>query len=73
VSLLKCAIIDRFEGRYAVVEIDGVMKNIRRQSIPPEAREGDVLVLVRRRWQVDREATAKLRQEVERLADEVWE
>lgn len=70
---MKCAIIDRFEGRYAVVEIDGVMKNIRRQSIPPEAREGDVLVLVRRRWQVDREATAKLRQEVERLADEVWE
>ena len=70
---MKCAIIDRFEGPSAVVEIDGVMKNIRRQSIPPEAREGDVLVLVRRRWQVDREATAKLRQEVERLADQVWE
>ena len=70
---MKCAVIDRFEGRWAVVEIDGVMKNIRRQSIPPEAREGDVLVLVRGRWQVDREATARLRQEVERLADEVWE
>ncbi|HRY12737.1 MAG TPA: DUF3006 domain-containing protein [Syntrophomonadaceae bacterium] len=70
---MKCAIIDRFEGRWAIVEIDGEMKSIRRQLIPPEAREGDVLVLVRRRWQVDREATAKLRQEVERLADEVWE
>ncbi len=70
---MKCAIIDRFEGRWAIVEIDGEMKSIRRQLIPPEAREGDVLVLVRRRWQVDREATAKLRQEMERLADEVWE
>lgn len=69
---MKCAIIDRFEGRWAIVEIDGEMKSIRRQLIP-EAREGDVLVLVRRRWQVDREATAKLRQEMERLADEVWE
>ena len=70
---MKSAIIDRFEGRCAVVEIDGVMKNIRRQSIPPEAREGDVLILVRKHWQVDREATVRRRQEVERLAEEVWE
>ncbi|MEQ8199805.1 MAG: DUF3006 domain-containing protein [Syntrophomonadaceae bacterium] len=70
---MKSAIIDRFEGRYAVVEIDGMMKNIRRQSVPPEAREGDVLVMVRRRWQIDREATEKLRREVRRMADEVWE
>lgn len=70
---MKTGIIDRFEGGFAVVEVDGIIKNVRRNAIPPEAREGDVLVMVRRRWQIDQEATERLRQEVRRMADGVWD
>ena len=66
-------IIDRFEGDYAVVEIEGVMKPIRRTDIPEDAREGDVLTCVKNRWQVDHATTAKLKLEVRKLAEEVWE
>jgi hypothetical protein len=37
------AIIDRFEGEYAVIEYDGRMINIYRGLLPKEAKEGDVL------------------------------
>lgn len=70
---MERAIIDRFEGRFAVVEIDGMTKNIRRRTLPPEAREGDVLVKGRGRWQVDREATEILRREVEQMARKMRE
>jgi len=38
------AIVDRFEGEYAVMEIDGEMKTIRCCDLPAETREGDVCV-----------------------------
>ena len=53
------AIIDRFEGEYAVMEFEDGYKNIPRQMLPPEAREGDVLVLKDENWMVDPEATSK--------------
>ena len=70
---MTTGIIDRFEGGFAVVEIDGSLKNVRRRSIPPEAREGDVLIMIGRRWQIDQEATERLRQEVRRMADRIWD
>lgn len=46
--------IDRFEGDLAVVETQtGVLFNIPRQALPPQAREGDILEIA-----IDAQATA---------------
>ena len=66
-------IVDRFEGEYAVMEIDGVMNIIRRCDIPAETREGDVLRLEDSRWMIDREETEKRKKEIKDLADKLWE
>jgi len=66
-------IVDRFEGEYAVMEIDGVMNIIRRCDIPTETREGDVLRLEDSRWMIDREETEKRKKEIKDLADKLWE
>ncbi len=66
-------IIDRFEGEYAVVEIEGDIKTIRRSDISNEAREGDVVVLENNHWIIDRKDTEKLRKEIKELADKLWE
>ena len=39
-------IIDRFEGDFAVIEIDGGMIDIPRYELPTGAKEGDTLRLV---------------------------
>jgi len=65
-------IIDRFEGDYAVVEIEGVTTNINRSDIPPDAREGDVIMSDKSQWKIDRQTTDKLKQEVQKLADDLW-
>lgn len=38
-------IIDRFEGDFAVCEIDGQMKNLPRALFPEDAKEGDVFLI----------------------------
>ncbi len=65
-------IIDRFEGSYAVVEVEGLIRNIERSSIPSETREGDVIVYDGTRWQIDRQKTAELKKQIKDLADELW-
>lgn len=65
-------IIDRFEGEYVAVEIEGVIKIIKRSDIPNEAREGDVLAFKKNQWKLDREETEKIKKEIKELADELW-
>ena len=38
-------IIDRFEGNYAVIEINDEYINIPKSELPKNAKEGDVLVI----------------------------
>jgi len=66
-------IIDRIEVEYAIVEIDGDIKTIRRSDIYVQYREGDVIVLVDNKWNVDRSETEKLAKEIKELADKLWE
>jgi hypothetical protein len=65
-------VIDRFEGEYAVVEIGDEIKTIRRNDIPAEAQEGDVVVLENQQWIIDRKDTEILRKEIKELADKLW-
>ncbi len=66
-------IIDRFEGDFAVVEVDGKeMRDIPKTDIPVIAREGDVLKLVNGKYEVDFEETKRLRAEVEQMMEDMW-
>ena len=68
------ATIDRFEEEYAVCEKEnGEMINIERFRLPEGAREGDVLVIEDENIIVDHEKTEKLKEEIEKLMDELWE
>ncbi|WP_028513911.1 DUF3006 domain-containing protein [Ruminococcus flavefaciens] len=57
-------IIDRFEGEYAVLETDSGMKNVLRDMLPEEAREGDVVELKNGAYTVNKKAAEKRRREL---------
>ncbi len=54
-------IIDRFEGDIAVVEADDGFLEIPRSQLPPEAKEGDVLVRCCGGYAVDKDVTEQRR------------
>lgn len=60
--------IDRFEGEYAVVELEGKeFTNVPRKAIPPEAKEGDIILVV-----IDNQGTKEKRKEIEKLMENLW-
>lgn len=62
-------IIDRFEGNYAIVELpDRSTANIPKQLVPEGAKEGDVLSI-----EIDKDETAKRKERIQKLMDELWE
>ena len=66
--------IDRFEGSYAVCEReDRVLVHVERKALPPEAREGDVLVQENGLYRIDPSATQKRKARIEGLMKELWE
>lgn len=67
------AIIDRFEGNYAVLEMeDGTMADIKRNMIQGKAKEGDVLCLIEGRFIIDREETLRRKKEIKEISDGLW-
>ena len=62
-------IIDRFEGGFAVVELeDASFVNMSKKLLPPDAKEGDVVVIL-----VDREETKKRSRKIGKLMVELFE
>ena len=60
--------IDRFEGNFAVVELENEkFVDIPREAIPPEAKEGDIISVM-----VDKETTAKRKKEIEDMTKDMW-
>lgn len=64
-------ILDRFEGRYAICEIDdNTFTQVERSLLPPDAREGDVLRLEKDgRYVIDAEETAMRRARIRSKMD----
>ena len=61
-------IIDRFEGDYAVVEIDkGKFVNLPKELVP-DAKEGDIVII-----RVDHEETNKRKEHVKDLMNQLFE
>ncbi|ABR47504.1 conserved hypothetical protein [Alkaliphilus metalliredigens QYMF] len=62
-------IIDRFEGKYVVVELlDQTMVDMPIQLVPLNAKEGDVLEI-----KVDSEETKRRKARITKLMDELWD
>jgi len=65
-------IIDRFEGDFVVVELDNnEMKNIRKELVPKEAKEGDILN-IGEVITIEHEETEKRRKRIEKLTEDMW-
>ncbi|MHB1651780.1 MAG: DUF3006 domain-containing protein [Desulfitobacteriaceae bacterium] len=66
-------IIDRFEGNMAVVEMVGrKMQDIPRVKLPPDAKEGDVIVEENGVYRIDEVETQRRREEIEKLSKDLW-
>lgn len=62
-------IIDRFEGNYAVVELeDKRVCNMPVELLPKGAKEGSVLKI-----EIDTEETNNQKERIKKLMDELWE
>jgi hypothetical protein len=65
--------IDRFEGEFAVCEQeDRTMINILKENIPPEAKEGDILIIEEDSISIDITGTAERKKRINRLMDDLW-
>lgn len=67
-------IIDRFEGKYAVCEMENLeMKDIEISKLPENAKEGDVLIVNGDEIKIDEEETKNRRKKIKKLMDDLWE
>jgi len=70
---MKTYTIDRFEGDLAMLETDSrQIVEIPRSALPAGAKEGDVVREEDGRFWIDKEETARLREQTRRLEDELW-
>jgi len=66
-------VIDRFEGDYAVCEKENrEMIDIKRDCLPKEAKEGDVLDIEGNKITIDLKETEKRKKEIEELTKDLW-
>ena len=68
-------IIDRFEGNVAVMErqSDEAMVDIEKSKLPANATVGAVIKYDGEKYSVDEDETQRLRDEVRRLQDDLFE
>ena len=65
--------IDRFEGDFAVVELeDGTIKNFTRAQLPIEAKEGDIL-RIGQNISIDIEETINRKKHMEKKTKDMWQ
>ena len=66
-------VIDRFEGDYAVCERDDrTMLNIKKNKLPAEAKEGDILAVDGDAISIDLRETSKRKERAEKLMKELF-
>lgn len=67
------AIIDRFEDKYAVCELESKkMINIEKNKLPLNAKEGDVIIIIDDKIIIDTEETIKLGEDIKELTKDLW-
>ncbi len=63
-------IIDRFEGKWAVIEYGDVTFNMPREVLPEGAKEGDVLSI---NIEVDKKTTEEQSGKIDKLIDDLFD
>lgn len=66
-------ILDRFEGDFAVIFEDDVLKNIHKDLVEKKAKEGSVLVKKENKYFLDEKNTAVRRKKIAELQDSLFE
>lgn len=66
-------IIDRFEGEYAVIEVEGKTRDVKRDLVELDVSAGDVVICKDGRWYKDHAATVERTRHIKSLMDSVWE
>nr|WP_253806109.1 DUF3006 domain-containing protein [Paenibacillus sp. Cedars] len=61
---MRKGIIDRFEGSFAVVEIEGSSEDIPKELLPNDCSVGDVLTISDNKITVDKTETLKRKEEI---------
>lgn len=70
---MRKGIIDRFEGEFAVVEIDGQTEDILKSKLPEQAKSGDTLVFSENKITLDKNDTEIRKKEIKGLMDDLFE
>lgn len=67
-------IIDRFEGNFAVIELENRETiDLPRHLLPLEAHEGDVVYEEEGVYRIDHEETKKAKEDISKLMDNLWD
>lgn len=66
-------VIDRFEGKYAVCELEnGEFIDVLKTDIPQEAKEGDILTKTDNGYCIDKMATETKREEIKQRMNRLF-
>lgn len=66
-------VVDRFEGDYVVIEIEGQTKDINKNEVSSNIKVGDIVKLVNGVWTTDVTETKQRKERIKKLMDDVWE
>ena len=66
-------ILDRFENDFAVVEDNGVMKNIPKSLLVGDIKAGSVLIKIGEEYFLDQKNTAARRKEIAELQNSLFD
>jgi hypothetical protein len=66
-------IVDRYEGNYVVIEIEGVTKDFAKTNVNPSVRAGDSVELIDGRWEKDEVETDLRAKKIKGLMENMWE
>jgi hypothetical protein len=65
--------IDRFEDDFVICEKDDrTMINIKKDKIPTNAKEGDILIIQGDNIKIDSDATIKRKGKIDSLMNDLW-
>lgn len=66
-------VLDRFEGNFAVIEENGIMKNIPKELIDKGVTEGSIIVKIGEKYFLDEKNSAAQRKEIAELQNSLFE
>lgn len=69
---MKKAVIDRFQGEYAILEMEEGFQEIDRKLLPEGAREGDCIIWENGEIKLDLEETSARMERIKALMDKLF-